>query len=840
MMFALLGCGGRWLSGRCGWQEIDGKPELVATQTLNNLPAQVSSFIGRDAELAEVRRLVASWRLVTLTGTGGAGKTRLAVQVAAGLADGAGDGVWFVDLAPLTDPDLVAVAVADVLGVRQEPGRPVLDALVDAVGGQSLLVLLDNCEHVIGACAKLADALLRGCPNLALLATSREPLGIEGERVYRVPSMGTPGDGEEPGAIRAAEAVRLLADRVAAQGVVLAWDEPAARLAGRICRRLDGIPLAIELAAARLRVMPAAELDARLDERFALLTGGSRAALPRQQTLRAMVDWSWELLADAERAALARLSVFAGGFGLAAAEAVAAEPEVPAGEVLGLLGSLVDKSLVQFGDTGAGPGRYRLLETVRQYAAGQLDTRGPAAVTRARAAHRDYYLALAEEAAPQLSGSDQAAWLDRLDAELGNLRAAIAFSLTQPDPEPGLRLAASLRVFWRIRGHTAEGASMLRALLDAPAAQGKTLARARALRAAAQVLETTSGFAIAADYYQEALAIARAAGDENLAADLLQARAWALVFQGEPGAALPLIESGLGLARRLGEPLLTSRLLSTRSYAAYVAGDLGGAVRDAAEALRLSRQAADRLQVGQMLGNLGNFELAAGELDAARGYLAKSLGIARELNSRDGIVYGTFNLGLAEYLAGSPAAAGALFAESLGLARRTGMKVNMAYALLGLAMAGRGEADPGWSARVHGSADQAMTDLGHAFEPFEGGLADRDRQRLRAAMGAEAFDAEYAAGRALDPAQVLAEAGRKGTPAGPGRAAGSREAALVLTPRELDVLKLVAQGSSNADIAQRLFLSEHTVHRHLANILRKLNLSSRAAAAAWGVRTGLV
>ena len=355
MMFALLGCGGRWLSGRCGWQEIDGKPELVATQTLNNLPAQVSSFIGRDAELAEVRRLVASWRLVTLTGTGGAGKSRLAVQVAAGLADGAGDGVWFVDLAPLTDPDLVAVAVADVLGVRQEPGRPVLDALVDAVGGQSLLVLLDNCEHVIGACAKLADALLRGCPNLALLATSREPLGIEGERVYRVPSMGTPGDGEEPGAIRAAEAVRLLADRVAAQGVVLAWDEPAARLAGRICRRLDGIPLAIELAAARLRVMPAAELDARLDERFALLTGGSRAALPRQQTLRAMVDWSWELLADAERAALARLSVFAGGFGLAAAEAVAAEPEVPAGEVLGLLGSLVDKSLVQFGDTGAGP-----------------------------------------------------------------------------------------------------------------------------------------------------------------------------------------------------------------------------------------------------------------------------------------------------------------------------------------------------------------------------------------------------------------------------------------------------------------------------------------------------
>ena len=585
--------------------------------------------------------------------------------------------------------------------------------------------------------------------------------------------------------------------------------------------------------------MPAAELDARLDERFAILTGGSRAALPRQQTLRAMVDWSWELLTGAERAVLARLSVFAGGFGLAAAEAVAAHPDVPTAEVVGLLGALVDKSLVQFGDTGAGPGRYRLLETVRQYAAGRLEAQGPAAANQARAAHRDYYLALAEAAGQELAGPDQAAWLDRLDAELGNLRAAIAFSLTQPDPEPGLRLAASLRVFWRIRGHAAEGASMLQALLDAPAAQGTTLARARALRAAAQVLEATSSFAIVADYCQEALAIARAAGDDYLAADLLQARAWALVFQGDPGAALPLIERGLGLARRLGEPLLTSRLLSTRSYAAYVAGDHASAVRDAAEALRLSRQAADRLQVGQMLGNLGNFELAADDLDAARGHLAESLDIARELNSRDGIVYGTFNLGLAEYLADSPGAAGALFAESLGLARRMGMKLNMAYALLGLAMAGRGGADPGWSARVHGAADQAMADLGHAFEPFEGGLADLDRQRLRAAMG-EAFDAEYAAGRSLDPAEVLAEAGRKDTPAVPGRAAGSREAALVLTPRELDVLKLVAQGSSNADIARRLFLSEHTVHRHLANILRKLNLSSRAAAAAWGVRTGLV
>jgi predicted ATPase/class 3 adenylate cyclase/DNA-binding CsgD family transcriptional regulator len=811
-----------------------GNPKLPA-----NLPAQVSSFIGREVELAAVRALVDASRLVTLTGAGGAGKTRLGLQVAAGLLDGAGDGVWFADLAPLREADLVAVTVADVLGVRLEPGRPVADTVAGAVGGRSLLVVLDNCEHVIGACAKLADALLRSCPNLALLATSREPLGIDGERVYRVPSLRTPADGDDPGAIRASEAVRLLADRAAAQGVPLAGGEPAAQAAGRICRRLDGIPLAIELAAARLRVMPAAELDARLDERFALLTGGSRAALPRQQTLRAMVDWSWELLTSPERVVLARLSVFAGGFGLAAAEAVAADPDVLAGEVAGHLGALVDKSLVQFDDAGAGPGRYRLLETVRRYAAGQLDAQGPAVADTARTAHRDHYLMLAEAAAPQLVAADQAQWLDRLDAELGNLRAAIAISLAQLDPAPGLRLATSLRLFWRVRGHAAEGADALRALLDAPGAQGATLPRARALAAAANLFDTTGGFAIAGDYRQEALAIADAAGDDYLAADLLNQRAWAPLSQGQPGAALPFIESGLALARRLQEPHLTARLLATRSYATYVAGDHPGAARDAAESLRLFRQAGDRLEVGILLTNLSNFELSAGDLDAAHGHLAESLGIFRALNVRDGIVYGTFNLGLAEYLGGSPGAARALFADSLELARRIGMKRQTAYALIGLAMTGS-EADPGWSARLHGAADQALAEQGRTVEPLEGRLAGLDRQRLCAAMGAEAFDAEYAAGRALGLAQVLDALGRTDTAAGQAEVAVSGEAASLLTPRELDVLKLVAQGLSNTDIAQRLFLSEHTIHRHLANILRKLGLSSRAAAAAWGVRTGVV
>ena len=740
---------------------------------LTNLPAQPSSFIGREAELVAVRRLVDGARLVTLTGAGGVGKTRLALQAAAGLLDGTGDGVWFADLAPLQDPDLVWVTVADVLGVQLTPDRPVAETVVEAVGGRSLLLLLDNCEQLIGACAKVADALLRGCQNLALMATSREPLGIGGEQVFRVPSLGVPADGDDAEAIGASEAVRLLADRAAAQGVPLGWDERAAQVAARICRRLDGIPLGIELAAARLRVMSPEELEARLGERFALLTGGSRAALARQQTLRAMVDWSWELLNPAEKALLARLSVFAGGFALAAAEAVVTCPDVPAGEVLGQLGALVDKSLVQFGDIGAGPGRYRLLETVRQYAAGQLEALGSSAAETARLAHRDYYLALAEEAAPHLMAADQVGWLNRLDAELGNLRAALAFSLARADPVPGLRLATSLRVYWRIRGHAAEGAEVLQALLDLPQAEPAALLRALALIDAAHLLMHTGDYAVAEECCREALAIARAAGDERLIAEGLSQHATTLLPQGKTDAALPLIERGLSLARPLAEPHLIARLLAARAFATSVAGDNEAAARDAAEALRLFRQAGDQSRTAQMLDNIGYDELSAGDLEAARRHLAEALNITRAVNDRNGTVYQTLNLGLAEYLGGSPEAADALFRESYDLARRMGMRSQVGYALVGLALAEHGTADPGWPARLHGAADQALADQGSYLEPLEAGLAVLDRDRLRAAMGVEAFEAEYAIGRTLDQAQVLAGLGRTGATALAARVAGS-------------------------------------------------------------------
>jgi predicted ATPase/class 3 adenylate cyclase len=720
----------------------------------NNLPAQVSSFIGREGELAEVRRLIGTSRLVTLTGSGGAGKTRLGLQAAAGLLDGSGDGVWFVDLAPCRDADLIAPTVAGVLGVLAEPEQPLTAALAAAIGDRSLLVLLDNCEHLIDACAKLADALLRSCPNLVLLATSREPLGIDGEHVHRVPSMDTPAEGADVNAIAGSEAVRLLTDRAGRHGVRLARDPQASEVAGRICRRLDGIPLAIELAAARLRVLPLTELDARLDQRFAILTGGSRAGLPRQQTLLAMVDWSWELLTAAERHVLASLSVFAGGFDPAAADAVASGPATGAGEVLGHLGTLVDKNLVQFDDTGAGPARYRLLETVREYATRQLERHDRSAADAARTAHRDYYLALAVTAAPHLISRDQAGWLDRLDLELDNLRGAIGFSLRRGDAASGIRLVGSLRTFWKTRGHAAEAVDALRALLGLPAAAGATLLRGQALATAAYLLEQTGGYPGAIRYCAEALPIARSAGDDYLAADVLAVHAFVLVRQGRQAAALPLIAQGLGLARRLGEPHLIARLLSARSFAVDVRGDHDGAAADAAESLRLFRQAGDRREAGTMLGNLAYAEMSLGDLEGARRHLRESLGIARELDDTYGVVYETSNLGLAEYLSGASGAAEALFAESFDLARRTRMQAGMAYALIGLAMAGSAE-EPARSARLHGAADQALADLGESADSLEARLRDLDRERLRAAMG-PAFDAAYAAGRALDIAQIAA------------------------------------------------------------------------------------
>ena len=433
--------------------DLPGTPEHGRPP--DNLPLQLTSFVGREREMAQVRELLEDNRLLTFTGPGGSGKTRLALVVASGLGRGFEDGVWLVELASLSDPELVPQAVASVLGVRETPGTPLVDSLRIHLGSRGVLLVLDNCEHLVEACASLAEALLHSCPNLRILATSREALGVSGETIFAIPPLSLPDPRRLPAleSLPRYEATRLFVERAKAARHGFSLTEGNAMAVAQVCYRLDGIPLAIELAAARIRVLSAEQISSRLDDSFRLLTGGGRSALAHQRTLRTAMDWSHELLSEEEQAMLRRLSVFAGGFTLEAAETVGTGEGIEGDEILDLLASLVDKSLVLVDQQEEI--RYRLLETVRQYGREKLEESGEA--ERVRRRHANYYLALAEEAERGLSGSDQAPWLARLETEHDNLRAALRWSLGGGEAEPGLGLAAALWSFWYTRGHLSEG-----------------------------------------------------------------------------------------------------------------------------------------------------------------------------------------------------------------------------------------------------------------------------------------------------------------------------------------------------------------------------------------------
>ncbi|HLY67543.1 MAG TPA: BTAD domain-containing putative transcriptional regulator, partial [Chloroflexota bacterium] len=451
------------------------------------LPRQLTDLVGRGEEVRQVTAQLRLSRLVTLTGAGGVGKTRLAIAVAEAVGEEYADGAWFVELAALSDTSLVAQAVASILEVQEQPGRTLLQTLVNYLKPRALLLVLDNCEHLLQACAQLSEVLLRSCAGLRVLATSRQALGIGGETAYRVPSLRQP----DPHALFLAEkelvsvsagydAVRLFVERARSQRSDFALTRHNGLAAVDVCHRLDGIPLAIELAAAQVRALTVEQIASRLDDRFGLLKGGSRTALPRQQTLRAALDWSYDLLTEPERLLLRRLSVFAGGWTLEAAERICPGVGVEGWKLLDLLTSLVDKSLVVFDENSEGEGRYGLLETIRQYGQERLAETEEEPILRGR--HRDYFLALADEAEPHLVAADQGVWLARLDQEHDNLRTALDWCTDDPEgAEIGLRITGALRVFWEARGYCDEGRKRgTTALLRKGAAQ-RTKARAKVL-----------------------------------------------------------------------------------------------------------------------------------------------------------------------------------------------------------------------------------------------------------------------------------------------------------------------------------------------------------------------
>jgi predicted ATPase/class 3 adenylate cyclase len=716
----------------------------------NNLPTQLAAFIGREKELSEVRALVKSCRLVTLTGAGGCGKTRLGLQLAAGLLDGSGDGVWLVELAAVTSEDAVASAVCDAVGIAAQPGRTVLEVLLDALAPQDMLIVLDNCEHLIGGCAKTADAFLRRCPKVHLVATSREPLRISGETIYRVPPLSLP----EPGktgvaAAESSDAVALFADRAQAQGTSLPIDEQTVPLVVSICRRLDGLPLAIELAAARLRSLSLSALADRLDQGFGLLTEGSRTAAERQQTLQAAVEWSYSLLNRAEQLLLGRLAAFAESFDLDAAEAVCGFGGIQAADVAGLLGSLVDKSLVVA--EPAGPAlRYRLLETIRQFAADRLAECGDDEAADVSAAHCQYYLSVAETAAPHLTGPDQVSWLERLDADQANLRRAAGHAASRPDATAQvLQFGLALRRYWSARPREEEAAGLLLPVLRRPEAAADPALFAEALLVASNVTLFTD-LPASRQLAEEADEVAGRLGDDRLLAQARGTLAVAYHFAGESERAGQPGADAVERARQLGDDLL----LGWSLFAYAMAVDCAATGPVYAEAFGCAERSGDLVMKMSLHNNAGAVALVLGDLPGARAHFEAAIRAAEALRTTHHVQ--SLNLGMVLQAEHDLDGARSAYEESLRTGRRAGDKSNMAAAILGLACLAGDLGDWHRAAMLHGVAQALLDQTGVPWEPlFDVCRRQESLDQISQALGDQHSRRAYSRGMALSFDQAI-------------------------------------------------------------------------------------
>jgi predicted ATPase/DNA-binding CsgD family transcriptional regulator len=918
---------------RAAGVERDFPPLRSLDALAHNLPIQLTSFVGRAGELAAVERLLRGERLVTLTGMGGAGKTRLAAQAAADLADHWPDGVWWVDLGPVTDPALVAELTASTIGVMVEPVGGPRRALSLQLRDRRVLVCLDNCEHLLEASAHLAETMLRTCSEVSVLATSREPLGVPGEMVWRVPSL------------QEDEAVALFVDRASRVRPWFTLDATNEAAVRTLCRRLDGIPLAVELAAAWLRTLTPAQIAAGLDDRFALLVRGVRGAARRQQTLAASMDWSHDLLGETDRVVFRRLGAFAGGFTLSAARAVCADGDgrpVAESDVLPALGRLVDKSLVAV-DEREGEARYRLLETIRQYALDRLDAAGERDTARER--HLDHFLALAEAIAPELEGPDQDACLDRVEAEHDNFRAALNWGLTPPASERGRRLAAALVWLWYKHGHGDEGLEFLQRAIEL-APDDRSPVQARLLVAAAAIAQVCGQFRRIVGYAQRGMEVATLNHDERTRGRCLfllavvqfyvdldaawelcvQARACAdaaadaftadsvLVVQGSVPCvrdryqtALPLLLEGGERCLRRGDRTFAALALNYQDEIALFTGDIRLADRLATQALEVARPLGDYYAVGlatchlalvkgfagdidgglslmepvvrsvegadhtvfipRMGSVLGILHLWAGDPDAALEWfdrdvrtmdpvspdnlvVARSLpglvAALRHLGRRDearGLVDRAIALArkldvphlVADALAQSgrltapddPDTAEDLHHQALALRVDHGMRTFMVDDIDALArLACRAESHAE-AARLIAAAEVARAEMGCPRPPIDRPEHEATVARLRAALGDDAFSDVWAEGASLSLDDAVAYARRaRGTRDRPSSGWAS------LTPTELDVVRLVADGLTNPEIGSRLFISRATVKTHLSHVYAKLDVSNRTELAA--------
>lgn len=751
-----------------------------------NLPQELTTFVGRRRELGELRQKLATARLVSLVGPGGVGKTRLGLRLAADLSRGFADGAWLVELGEIRDQALVANAVAGALDLRDQTGTRPLEILTAHLPDRHLLLVLDNCEHLLEAAARLVAAILAAAPGVRVLATSREPLGVPGEQVFLVPPLHLPGEeGAEPLArLRENEAVALFSERAAAASGRFELTESNREAVAALCRRLDGLPLAIELAAVRTRALDASQILGRLNDRFRLLAGGPRAAHPRHQTLETTIDWSYGLLTAAEQSLLRRLGVFAGRFTLDDAESVCASDDLPRDRVLDLLSSLIDRSLVSREDFG-GRTCYRLHETMRDYALERLRQMNEEGVWCERSL--DHYRRACSSSAGQ-ARFRLPEWLPWVELEIDNLRAVLQRCVVAGDAARGLEIVTSLRLYWVMRG-TTEGMRWLDQLLAAGKGPGTAPWAAQHLKAWLHLVQGDPG--AARPWAGRALAAARKSNDPRPLSESLSTAVIAETTAGDPGAARPLLEEAECVTAQLGDHGARVDLLEARAIHAFFVTDLDTARAASLEGARLCRAAGDLYHLESMLRNLGVAAMVAGDARGSRPYLLQALVVAREIDNRVAQFY-------------------LLSALSWHAARSRQASV---------------------AARLLGAAEAIGTGAGATIIGPHVVFLTQARESALAALGEERFGVEHEAGAHLPRAAALRLALGEPDPAKSERTGGAGPGPL--GRREAEVANLIADGLTNRQIASRLFISEPTVATHVRHILNKLGVDSRAQIARW-------
>jgi len=823
----------------------------------HNLPAPRTSFVGREREMVEIKRLLAMTRLLTLTGAGGSGKTRLALVVARDLIGAYPDGVWLVEWAGLSEGDLVPQTVAAALRVPERLGQTLTATLVEALSDKELLLVLDNCEHLVDEVAQLVDTLLDSCPHLRLLATSREPLGTPGEVNRVVPLLSLPATADEElneastvDNLMGYEAMRLFVDRARLRLPDFELTQQNADAVARVCRKLDGMPLAIELATARMRALAVEQVAQRLDVSLDVLSGANRTAAPRQQTLRATIDWSHRLLSEDEQTIFRRFSVFAGGWTLEAAQTVCTGGGIEQEDVLDLLGGLVDKSLVVAGAATGGTVRYRMLEPIRQYARQKLEEIADADEVKDR--HAASFLALAEEAEAELAGSQQSVWAERLDVEHDNLREALSWLLEREEDAPALRLGAALWRFWNVRGYLSEGTKWLGRVLGecGPAASP---ARVKALEGMGWMFQYQGDWERARVTYEEMLTLSRELGDKGSVATALNSLGTVAAQRGDNERARTLLQGNLGVIEELeaeGDPATPLKKFYVYNLLGYLAiNEEGDHARGATlweESLAKAREVGDDYLIGMALTSLGHVALLQGDFERVKALSEEALTLAHELGSAGVEIFPSnlINLGFAWLGLGEHGRAMGSFEEALVKSKDMGRTPQVIETLEGMASLAGAIGKATRAAHLWGASESAREVTGiDAFTPDEWALHEPYLASARSRLGEPAWEQALAEGRAMSLEETaeyaLSEAVNQTEATVVQDPLSYNEAMGELTRREREVAVLVARGLTNRQISTRLSISERTAGNHVAKILKKLGLHSRAQIASWAAETHL-